>query len=223
MDSDKDSVSGSYSQNDILETRRNAIRERKPNYSGWWTEIMNRRTPPQSLPDPTLILSTDHVFKGQPLTAPSPAQPTESEVKKRYSNTLPTASKKIENTLPTAVPTGSATFATGSVSSLSKPTSESTMYHGFKIPVKPTPPGAEDCCMSGCAHCIYDIYEEERQEYKRELAKVLEDISKAGLPPPPSASAHGSNDGDGNSKNAEDDIDPGMKAFLELERKLKGS
>lgn len=84
--------------------------------------------------------------------------------------------------------------------------------------------------MSGCAHCIYDLYEEDRQEYKAKLAKVLDEISKAGLPPPPNISntkkgkGDGASTGDAQSANDEDnDMDPGMKAFLELERKLKGS
>lgn len=85
-------------------------------------------------------------------------------------------------------------------------------------------------CDSGCAHCIYDLYEEDRQEYKAKLAKVLDEISKAGLPPPPNISntkkgkGDGASTGDAQSANDEDnDMDPGMKAFLELERKLKGS
>lgn len=82
-------------------------------------------------------------------------------------------------------------------------------------------------CDSGCAHCIYDIYEEDRQEYKAKLAKVLDEISKAGLPPPPNIKKRegdGASTGGAQSANDEDDdMDPGMKAFLELERKLKGS
>ncbi|KAG0198694.1 hypothetical protein BGX28_007885 [Mortierella sp. GBA30] len=148
-----------------------------------------------------------------------------NEIKKGYSNTLPTAStNKPENPLPTAVSRGSSTFATGAMSSLSKPAVEATEYHGFSIPLKPTPPGAEDCCMSGCAHCIYDIYEVDRQEYKHKLAHVLQAIEKAGLPPPPNIITGSSTANDGNvSKDDDDDMDPGMKAFLELERKLKGS
>ena len=83
-------------------------------------------------------------------------------------------------------------------------------------------------CDSGCAHCIYDIYEEDRQEYKAKLAKVLDEISKAGIPPPPNIKkgkgGGGASTGNAQSANdEEDDMDPGMKAFLELERKLKGS
>ncbi|KAF9290170.1 hypothetical protein BGZ68_007754 [Mortierella alpina] len=205
--------------------RERAIKAREPNYAGWWTEVMNYHQTPQAALDPTLLLSEDHVFQGRLAAAPSAPAPTEGEKKKGYSNTLPTVhSAKTENSLPTAVSRGSSTFATGTQSSLSKPAEESIPYHGFAIPVKPTPPGSEDCCMSGCAHCIYDIYEEDRQEYKRKLAIVLKDIEKAGLPPPPNIVTKSSTTADGSpAKDDDDDMDPGMKAFLELERKLKGS
>ncbi|KAG0369546.1 oxidoreductase-like protein [Gamsiella multidivaricata] len=199
---------------------------RKPSYAGWWTEVMNYQAP-QTLPEPTEQPFQDHAFQGQPSVLP-----TASEIKNGYSNTLPiaaamvAASARMENTLPTAVSQESASFTTGAWSSLSQPSSsaEPTLYHGFSIPVKPMPPGAEDCCMSGCAHCIYDVYEEDRQEYKQKLTRVLGEIEKAGLPPPPSVAADkAAGDIIGLEEEKDADMDPGMKAFLELERKLKGS
>jgi hypothetical protein len=127
---------------DQQDTRENAIQARLPCYNGWWTEVMNYQQVPQSLPDPTLLLSEGHVFQGQPASQTMSSTPTASGAKKGYSNTLPTA-----DTRKTAVSKGSASFATGTPSSLSQPTAQSTPYHGFWIPVKPTPPGAEDCCM----------------------------------------------------------------------------
>lgn len=131
-----------------ITTRQNAIRERQPNYAGWWTEILNYRQAPQTLPDPTLLLSGDHVFQGRPAVIAPSNTPTATEVKKGYANSLPSAtSASPGNTLPTAASHGSTTFATGTVSSLSRSSTESTDYHGFAIPIKPSPPGAEDCCM----------------------------------------------------------------------------
>ncbi|KAF8985557.1 hypothetical protein BGZ46_003563 [Entomortierella lignicola] len=191
----------------LAETRENAIKAREPSYAGWWTEIMNYHQSPQIVFDPELPLGEGHVFQGTPSTTTTP-----DEIKKGYSNELPTTTK-VENSLPTNASHGSTTRAD------STPRAGSILYHGFSIPVKPTPPGPEDCCMSGCAHCIYDIYEEDRQHYKQQLAKVLGEIEKAGLPPPqnlPVSSVTVNNDGDS-------DMNPSMKAFLELERKLKGS
>ncbi|KAG0334454.1 hypothetical protein BG004_000402 [Podila humilis] len=167
------------------------------------------------MPDPSLNLEADHVFQGT-------IAPKGSE-SKQATNTLPTTTTV--NTLPSAQ-SRAAEAASTLESSLSTASHEAKVYHGFKIPVKPSPPGAEDCCMSGCAHCIYDIYEEDRQDYKAALAKVLEAIQKAGLPPPPPdvvpTSATKTSGSNNNDNSDDDDMDPGMKAFLELERKLKG-
>ncbi|OAQ28020.1 hypothetical protein K457DRAFT_76902 [Linnemannia elongata AG-77] len=186
---------------------------------------MNYHTTPQISVDPSAPIIPNNNKDD------ATATPSADEIKKGYGNTLPRARPSLEyNPLPRAASTGSASFVTGTGSTLSTPAAESTDYHGFKVPIKPLPPGAEDCCMSGCAHCIYDLYEEDRQEYKAKLAKVLDEISKAGLPPPPNISntkkgkGDGASTGDAQSANDEDnDMDPGMKAFLELERKLKGS
>jgi len=37
------------------------------------------------------------------------------------------------------------------------------------IVAPPKPPGPEDCCMSGCATCVYDIYAQESEEYLESL------------------------------------------------------
>ncbi|KAG9065346.1 hypothetical protein KI688_002671 [Linnemannia hyalina] len=218
--------SGSSSHDDQEDTsiRERAIKAREPSYAGWWTEVMNYHTAPQTSVDPSAPSIPYNNSNNNGTTTPS-----SDEIQKGYGNTLPRARPSLEyNTLPRAASTGSATFVTGTGSTLSAPAAESTDYHGFKVPVKPSPPGAEDCCMSGCAHCIYDIYEEDRQEYKAKLAKVLDEISKAGIPPPPNIKkgkgGGGASTGNAQSANdEEDDMDPGMKAFLELERKLKGS
>ncbi|KAF9124383.1 hypothetical protein BGW39_008244 [Mortierella sp. 14UC] len=204
---------------DDTSIRERAIKAREPSYAGWWTEVMNHHTAPQTSVDPASPI----------IPAKIASTPSADEIKKGYGNTL--ARAPAENTLPRAASLGSATFTTGTGSTLSAPSAESTDYHGFKIPVKPSPPGAEDCCMSGCAYCIYDLYEEDRQEYKGKLSKVLDEISKAGLPPPPNININAGGQGDGASSTGgaqstndeDDDMDPGMKAFLELERKLKGS
>ncbi|KAG0292182.1 hypothetical protein BGZ98_002683 [Dissophora globulifera] len=157
-------------------------------------------------------------FQGQSAQPETPTStvPTPDEAKKGYSNTLQSAAAaRTENTLPTAASRGS---------TLSQPAAaKANVYHGFVIPIKPTPPGAEDCCMSGCAHCVYDIYEEDRQDYKRELSAILKAIETAGLSPPPANIIGGATASGQAGKGADDDMDPSMKAFLELERKLKGT
>lgn len=124
-------------QDEIWQIRLAATKARVPNYAGWWTSILNEHRPPQTLPDPSLLLDADHIFQG------APAKVIDQE--KKGGNTLPRAPSSA-NTLPTAQ-SRAASAASTLESSLSRTSRDSINYHGFKIPVKPTPPGAEDCCM----------------------------------------------------------------------------
>ncbi|SJX66231.1 related to ABC1-ubiquinol--cytochrome-c reductase complex assembly protein [Sporisorium reilianum f. sp. reilianum] len=116
-----------------------------------------------------------------------------------------------------------------------------TTIRGIVIPLKPPPPGPEECCMSGCAHCAYDIYAEDLEDFHARLSSVrtqLVQLSPAVTRDEWRADLLGEYpaEGDG-AKGAEDmreraqrevdrvisDLDPTMKAFLEMERKLKKS
>lgn len=37
-------------------------------------------------------------------------------------------------------------------------------------PIPPEPPLPSDCCESGCAVCVFDLYTEEQQAYRAALA-----------------------------------------------------
>ncbi|GAA5899839.1 Dpc25p [Sporobolomyces salmoneus] len=49
---------------------------------------------------------------------------------------------------------------------------------GVEVPKKPNPPEEGECCMSGCAHCIYDIYLEELESYHSDLSLSKSSILK---------------------------------------------
>ncbi|GAA6056906.1 hypothetical protein JCM3770_001319 [Rhodotorula araucariae] len=36
---------------------------------------------------------------------------------------------------------------------------------GIELPAKPDPPAADECCMSGCATCVYDIFLEDLEHF----------------------------------------------------------
>jgi hypothetical protein len=37
-------------------------------------------------------------------------------------------------------------------------------------PLPPEKPLASDCCDSGCARCVFEIYAEQRAQYRQDLA-----------------------------------------------------
>ncbi|EGG02547.1 uncharacterized protein MELLADRAFT_66303 [Melampsora larici-populina 98AG31] len=84
------------------------------------------------------------------------------------------------------------------------------------VPAKPTPPGPEDCCMSGCAHCVHDIYMEELQAYKCAMRNVKQKVQELGSPYSSATKQNEDLEDD-----MDDDMDPATKAFMKLERKLK--
>jgi hypothetical protein len=42
--------------------------------------------------------------------------------------------------------------------------------HADRKPAPPAPPGPDDCCRSGCAWCVLDLYQEELERYRAALA-----------------------------------------------------
>ena len=74
---------------------------------------------------------------------------------------------------------------------------------------KPLPPEDGNCCMSGCAVCVWDLYSDEFDEYtakKRKLKAALALKSNAPLKEEPEESPA--------------QIDPSIQAFRDLERQL---
>ncbi|KAJ1031402.1 hypothetical protein NDA13_001796 [Ustilago tritici] len=122
-----------------------------------------------------------------------------------------------------------------------------TTIRGIVIPLKPPPPGPEECCMSGCAHCAYDIYAEDLEDFHSRLSSVRNQLAQ--LSPPVTreewredllgdypASAESSAGAANTAASSEEDkkeraqrevdrvigdLDPTMRAFLEMERKMK--
>lgn len=37
------------------------------------------------------------------------------------------------------------------------------------MPARPKAPASDDCCMSGCARCVYDLYAEDLEDYHGQL------------------------------------------------------
>ncbi|KAJ6576062.1 oxidoreductase-like protein [Mycena vulgaris] len=58
----------------------------------------------------------------------------------------------------------------------------SRYIRGFEIPQRPKPPESDECCMSGCAVCVYDLYEESLGTYTESMAAFRSKLAAAGIP-----------------------------------------
>ena len=74
-------------------------------------------------------------------------------------------------------------------------------FHGFVVPQEPKPPADDgafllndpypdilinhitECCMSGCAVCVYDLYEESLVSYEDSIAALRKSLGALGIPP----------------------------------------
>ncbi|GHJ90279.1 hypothetical protein NliqN6_6681 [Naganishia liquefaciens] len=127
-----------------------------------------------------------------------------------------------------------------------KPRSEEIRVAGVVIPPKPHPPGSDECCMSGCVNCVYTLYADDLLAYNESISHALSalrafNIPKTEWPTEVRAFADKGQTGDASaaafgSKREEkagtvtretimrdvlEDVDPALRAFLELENKIK--
>lgn len=181
--------------------------------------------------------STGSAEIGDEVESLSPGPPVSESIQ-------PTPADAVESGTPVDV-TRAASAAEVSLPSTPEPTPPApasmgpTLIRGIVIPLKPPPPGPEECCMSGCAHCAYDIYAEDLEHFHSRLSSVRTQLTQ--LHPPvsrdewradllgdyPTGQAGEMTDGERKERAQREvdrvisDLDPTMKAFLEMERKLK--
>lgn len=56
------------------------------------------------------------------------------------------------------------------------------MFHGLEVPQEPREPQSEECCMSGCAVCVYDLYEESMDAYLDAIMAFCSSLSSLKIP-----------------------------------------
>ncbi|KAG8778131.1 hypothetical protein FRC12_025149 [Ceratobasidium sp. 428] len=99
------------------------------------------------------------------------------------------------------------------------------VVRGVKIPLKPRPPesdGDKECCMSGCAVCVYDLYLSSLDDYKQALLDARAQFQSRAVPLSewPDDVREAKPQADDEQPLDSLDLDPSMKAFLILEKKL---
>ncbi|KAH9171058.1 hypothetical protein EDB89DRAFT_1973949 [Lactarius sanguifluus] len=57
-----------------------------------------------------------------------------------------------------------------------------TTFRGIVIPEIPKPPEPDECCMSGCAVCVHDLYQESLDAHKTAVAVVRASLTSMGVP-----------------------------------------
>ena len=111
---------------------------------------------------------------------------------------------------------------------------------GIRVPPKPSEP--DNCCMSGCVNCVWDMYRDEMEEWAEQSAKARAAIQArreeaegsgsmvAEQGSPTHVAVSMDDDGGGSETNwtegaAEDklfdDIPVGIREFMKTEKKLK--
>ncbi|KAF9450033.1 hypothetical protein P691DRAFT_798642 [Macrolepiota fuliginosa MF-IS2] len=94
-------------------------------------------------------------------------------------------------------------------------------FREFAVPTEPSPPGSDECCMSGCAVCVYDLYEESLEVYKESMEALRKNLVMLNIPeykwPEHIQTKHQS----GLTTQPEKRTTVVMNAFEEMERRLK--
>ncbi|KIY71955.1 hypothetical protein CYLTODRAFT_344983 [Cylindrobasidium torrendii FP15055 ss-10] len=55
-------------------------------------------------------------------------------------------------------------------------------FRGLIVPEKPAEPASDECCMSGCAICVYDLYEESLDAYKEKVTALRNQLTTMAVP-----------------------------------------
>eukprot|EP00842_Homolaphlyctis_polyrhiza_P000236 jgi/Hompol1/1212/HPOL_000327-RA len=77
---------------------------------------------------------------------------------------------------------------------------------------KPNAPSSTDCCASGCVHCVWDLYEDDMEQYNADRRGLIQRLKELGV------------DSVEDSDVRDEDrvqMDPGLKALRDMERELK--
>ncbi|KAJ1720068.1 hypothetical protein LPJ53_005253 [Coemansia erecta] len=78
------------------------------------------------------------------------------------------------------------------------------------LPPKPEPPDNDDCCLSGCEFCVWDLYDEDMREYRKQAEAIRHAFESQGKEVPEQL----------RPESLHDAVNPTMRAFLDMEREM---
>ncbi|OLL24238.1 UPF0651 protein, mitochondrial [Neolecta irregularis DAH-3] len=88
---------------------------------------------------------------------------------------------------------------------------------GIRIPAKPEPP--DNCCMSGCMKCVWVLYQQEVDEWMAAIENAKHQLDALEKPDHPGTLK--SRQLLSRQEDTAASIDPGIRAFVTLERSLE--
>ncbi|KAL2312024.1 hypothetical protein POMI540_4486 [Schizosaccharomyces pombe] len=106
-----------------------------------------------------------------------------------------------------AVEEGPASLRSYSIGNVSR------IYDGIRVPPKPEEP--LNCCQSGCAICVWDVYADDLEEYNRARRKAKRHYLEKHLPVPPDLAKVSLKE-----TSSLEELPPQLKAFVLLEKRL---
>jgi hypothetical protein len=186
--------------------------------TGYYADILSSR---QTLTDKPLNIPTT---KDQPSTTTTPTPPSPSSLEATKAQTL-----------------AKARIVFGSSGSSRREhkdqiSAASKEIAGVKVPPKPKEPTGDDCCMSGCVNCVWDIYREEFEEWSAAAKSAREKmVAMQGGMDRDAVETASSVDEDGGGSEAlwikesekEEEKDPyagvpvGIREFMKMEKMMK--
>ncbi|KDQ60398.1 hypothetical protein JAAARDRAFT_191782 [Jaapia argillacea MUCL 33604] len=93
-------------------------------------------------------------------------------------------------------------------------------FRGFVVPEEPRPPSDDECCMSGCAICVYDLYEDSLTAYKSSIESLRTSLSTLKIPEQEWPIEVRTPSGQVEAPMAERTTNVALSAFEEMERRL---
>ncbi|TFK65131.1 hypothetical protein BDN72DRAFT_746944, partial [Pluteus cervinus] len=106
----------------------------------------------------------------------------------------------------------------GNSAAASLSSTKAMYFRGFEIPQEPHPPQSDECCMSSCAICVYDLYDESMSAYKSALSHLRISLRDAGVP---ESEWPASIQTSANASRPKTAHEVSINAFEEMERKLR--